>query len=266
MDASWRPSLWIGRSGPSTVVGERRPEKQFSCDDSKEPLASEPSTWHAAGVVRTGRTWGPKATQRAAGHPSADRTRQEPQTRTTVYGRDQMLLMRHLCMARGVGEAASGTNTSSCIKTQEMKALRSSEESQESPPESTCSTADTLSDIWDDHDTASETSAAGRTSIKLRANAPEFVPACQSPGPAIATPDLCPSGRSEPYIAVHDEVAPDNLQVASIRCREWQLYCGIGGRTEHTCHPIGFRHTSALELCLADVFAVSKPGELFVYA
>merc|ERR1719163_2490040 len=100
--------------------------------------------------------------------------------------------MRHLWMAQGVGEPASGTSTSTSLKTREAKAIRTSEESQKSPPESTCSTADTLSDIWDDHDTASETSAAGRTSIKLRANAPEFVPTCQSPGLAIATPDLCP--------------------------------------------------------------------------
>lgn len=60
------------------------------------------------------------------------------------------------------------------------------------------------------------------------------------------------------------ESMPDVVQLVSRRYLQWQQYCGM--RTVASdAFPIAFSSVDAHCLSLADLFAMSKPGDLFAY-
>jgi len=156
--------------------------------------------------------------------------------------------------------------------------------------DSVCSTVDTASDISEDPDTVSSSNE-----MVLRATATEFVPNVVQPSvapPVFSTtpmPDVhapvlsstpfygfqadAPSlGKAEfvcdgsfgghAYMELTEDFRVDLLEEASQRYIQWRQYCGLP--EELSDAPQGFSYCDAHSCSLAEVFAMSKPGELFL--
>jgi hypothetical protein len=161
--------------------------------------------------------------------------------------------------------------------------------------DSVCSTIDTQSNASDEPDASStcteihlveNRAEAQRT---LRAAAPEFVPCTEQVMHSMRSPSTTkPLHTPAPILSsmpIHDarhviladvsetnccpvglarQVAADPSEAVSDRYLQWRQYCGLPMML-FDGSPRGFKYCNADKCSLAELFAASKPGELFAY-